>query len=159
MVDKLHANGTVVMNMVGAPKHVKGCLAAGVDIICAQGTEAGGHTGDVSTMVLVPAVADACKGKAIVVGAGGIMDGRGVAACMALGAQGVWMGTRFLASPEANVPDTYKEAVVATNATDTVRTEIFTGRPMRCIQTDYIMVRLFVRSCIHSLVHFHHSFY
>jgi NAD(P)H-dependent flavin oxidoreductase YrpB (nitropropane dioxygenase family) len=139
VVDKLHSVGTVVMSMVGAPKHVKGCLRSGVDIICAQGTEAGAHTGDIGTMVLLPQVVDACAGKAIVVGAGGIGDGRAVAACMALGAAGAWIGSRFLASPEANVHDAYKQAVLAGSTMDTIRTEIFTGRPLRVLKNDYVM--------------------
>ena len=84
VVDKLHSAGTIIMNMVGAPKHASRALAAGVDIICAQGTEAGAHTGDISTLVLLPQVVDICKGTAVlVVGAGGICDGRGIAACLA----------------------------------------------------------------------------
>lgn len=139
VVERLHAAGTTVMSMVGAPKHATGCLASGVDIICAQGTEAGAHTGDVSTMVLLPQVVDICRDRALVVGAGGIYDGRGVAACLALGAHGVWIGTKFLATPEANVSDTYKQALLAAQSTDTIRTEIFTGRPARMIKTPYVM--------------------
>ena len=97
IVDKLHSNGIVVMNMIGSPRHVKGCLRAGVDIICAQGTEGGGHTGGISTLVLIPQVVDLCRPHGvIVVGAGGIYDGRGVAACLALGAEGAWLGSRFI---------------------------------------------------------------
>lgn len=139
VVEKLHSVGTVVMNMVGAPKHCKGALAAGVDIICAQGSEAGAHSGDIGSMVLLPQVVDLCEGKAIVVGAGGIGSGRAVAACLALGAAGVWVGTRFLASPEANVTETYKQQLLAATAGDTIRTEIFTGRPLRVLKSEYIM--------------------
>eukprot|EP00937_MAST-01D_sp_MAST-1D-sp2_P000683 g683.t1 len=139
VVDKLHSVGTVVMNMVGAPRHCRGCLAAGVDIICAQGTEAGAHTGEIGTMVLVPQVVDACAGRALVVGAGGVGDGRAVAACMALGACGAWIGSRFLATPEANVPEAYKQALLASSTADTIRTEIFTGRPLRVVRNEYVM--------------------
>ena len=145
VVERLHAAGSVVMSMVGAPKHATYCLASGVDIICAQGTEAGAHTGDVSTMVLLPQVVDLCEGKALVVGAGGVYDGRGVAACLAFGAAGVWIGTKFLATPEANVSDAYKAAVLASASTDTVRTEIFTGRPARMIKTPYLFASFFGR--------------
>eukprot|EP01047_Picozoa_sp_COSAG01_P041724 COSAG01_NODE_3597_length_5894_cov_1.898188_4_plen_144_part_00 len=93
VVEKLHAAGTIVMNMVGRTRHAVKALETGVDIICAQGTEAGGHTGEVSTMVLVPQIVDVCAGKALVVAAGGIYDGRQIAACLALGASGVWIGT------------------------------------------------------------------
>ena len=102
VVEKLHANGALVMNMAGAPRHVEKALEVGVDIICASGGEGGAHTGDISTMVLVPQCAAMLDGRAILVGAGGIYNGQGAAACMALGAQGVWVGTRFLATPESN---------------------------------------------------------
>ena len=92
------------------PAQVKGCLAAGVDIICAQGGEGGGHTGTVSTLVLVPQAVDLCKGTdTLVVGAGGIVNGRGIAALLALGADGAWMGSRFIVTPEANAPQELKE--------------------------------------------------
>ena len=139
VVDKLHAHDIVVMNMVGAPKHVKYCIDSGVDIICAQGTEAGGHTGAISTMVLLPQVVDLCaETDIIVVGAGGIYDGRGLAACLALGAEGVWIGSRFILSKEANAQKSYQEAILASESGDTVRTEIFTGRPARTLNNPYI---------------------
>ena len=139
VVDKLHANGTIVMNMVGAPKHVKYCIEAGVDIICAQGTEAGGHTGKISTLVLLPQVVDLCKKAGIiVVGAGGIYDGRGIAACLALGAEGVWMGSRFITTSEANARKSYKKAILESKFGDTIQTEIITGRPVRALQNPYI---------------------
>eukprot|EP01043_Picozoa_sp_COSAG02_P015856 COSAG02_NODE_685_length_18484_cov_49.605330_4_plen_361_part_00 len=137
VVEKLHAAGTLVMNMVGQPKHATKALALGVDIICAQGTEAGGHTGDISTLVLLPQVIDMCARKALVVAAGGIFDGRGIAACMAMGAAGVWVGTAFLATPEANVEDVYKQRLLESDSSQTIRSEIYTGRPARSIQTPY----------------------
>merc|ERR1719428_850582 len=93
-VDKLHAAGIPIMNMIGSPNHVQKALDAGVDIICAQGGEGGGHTGEVATSILIPMVADLCKGKVSsltgkqvpVVAAGGIYDGRGLAMALALGA-------------------------------------------------------------------------
>ena len=96
--------------MIGSPRHVRKCLDVGVDIICAQGTEGGGHTGEIATMALIPQVVDACAGRVspmtgnpiIVVAAGGIYDGRTIAAALSLGASGVWIGTRFLASDEAS---------------------------------------------------------
>jgi NAD(P)H-dependent flavin oxidoreductase YrpB (nitropropane dioxygenase family) len=103
VVDKLHNSGIIVMNIIGSPKHVSGCIKAGVDIVAAQGTEAGAHTGAITTLVLLPQVADALKGTGILlVGAGGIYDGRGVAASFALGCDGVWLGSRFIMTPEAN---------------------------------------------------------
>merc|ERR1712196_754911 len=98
-VDKLHAAGVLVMNMIGAPKYVDKALEAGVDIICAQGGEGGGHTGDIATSILLPKVVDACRGKkspltggpVLVVGAGGIFNGQGLAAALAMGCSGVWV--------------------------------------------------------------------
>lgn len=147
VVDKLHAAGIPVMNMIGAPKHVKKALNVGCDIICAQGGEGGGHTGDVASSVLIPSVVDLCKnakskltgGPVLVVAAGGIFDGRGLAAALTWGAQGVWVGTRFICAKEAGAPPRHQQAVIGAGFHDTVRTLIFTGRPMRVIKNDYIM--------------------
>lgn len=137
VVDKMHANGMVVMNMAGHPKHVKKALSVGVDIICATGTEGGAHSGDISTLVLLPQCADMLKGSnAILVGGGGIFDGRGVAACLALGAQGVWVGTRYLASFEANSSEPYRQAILNASSDQTRRIEIYTGRPLRVIKNE-----------------------
>jgi len=146
-VEKCHKAGVLVMNMIGSPKHVKYCLQAGVDIICAQGGEGGGHTGDVATSILIPAVVDLCKnakspltgGKVHVVAAGGIFDGRGLAMSLSLGASAVWVGTRFVASEEAGAPDRHKNGVVTAGYHDTIRTLIYTGRPLRIKKTNYVM--------------------
>jgi len=146
-VEKLHAAGIPIMNMIGAPRHVVKALAAGVDIICAQGGEGGGHTGDIATSILTPTVVDLCRGKKspltgdpiIVVAAGGIFDGRGLAMSLSLGASGVWVGTRFVASKEAGAPKRHKQGVINAGYTDTIRSLIFTGRPLRVIKNDYIM--------------------
>lgn len=146
-VDKLHAAGIPVMNMIGAPKHVKKALAAGVDIICAQGGEGGGHTGDVPTSILIPTVVDLCKGHlaplngkpVYVVAAGGIFDGRGLAMALCFGAAAVWVGTRFVCAKEAGAPPRHKEAIKNAGFHDTLRTIIFTGRPLRVLKSDYIM--------------------
>mmetsp|Transcript_33808 Transcript_33808/g.49687 ORF Transcript_33808/g.49687 Transcript_33808/m.49687 type:complete len:357 (-) Transcript_33808:151-1221(-) len=145
-VEKLHAAGILVMNMIGAPKHVKYALGAGVDIICAQGGEGGGHTGDVATSILIPAVVDLCRGKKssftgtdiFVVAAGGISDGRGLAMALSLGADAVWVGTRFICSEEAGAPPRHQQSVLTAGYHDTIRTIIYTGRPMRVRKTDYI---------------------
>jgi len=143
-VDKLHSAGIPVMNMVGAPHHVPKALAQGVDIICAQGTEAGGHTGVVATMPLVPQCVDLVKGKqnyfgmqVPVVAAGGLFDGRGLAAALALGASGIWVGTRFIATPEAATSPVHRQNVVTANSVDCMQTVIFTGRPVRVKKSDY----------------------
>jgi NAD(P)H-dependent flavin oxidoreductase YrpB (nitropropane dioxygenase family) len=146
VVDKLHAAGIPVMNMIGAPKHVKKALEAGVDIICAQGGEGGGHTGDVATSILIPKVVDLCRGATspltggpvYVVAAGGIFDGRGLAAALCWGAQAVWVGTRFVCAKEAGAPPRHQQAIVEADYHDTVRTVIFTGRPMRVLKNEYI---------------------
>lgn len=144
-VDKLHAAGIPIMNMIGSPKHVAKALAAGVDIICCQGGEGGGHTGEVATSILIPTVVDACRGKmspltgkqVSVVAAGGIYDGRGLAMSLALGADAVWVGTRFVASVEGGAPKKHKEDIVKAGVHDTHRTLIFTGRPLRIIKNKY----------------------
>ncbi|KAJ3242233.1 hypothetical protein HDU77_010897 [Chytriomyces hyalinus] len=117
-VDKLHAAGIPVMNMIGAPKHVSKAIAAGVDIICAQGGEGGGHTGDVATSILIPKVVDLCKSKLhggpiYVVAAGGIFDGRGLAMSMCMGASAAWVGTRFICATEAGAPKRHQEATAS----------------------------------------------
>lgn len=146
VVDKLHAAGIPIMNMIGAPKHAKKAIEAGVDIICAQGGEGGGHTGDIATSVLIPAVVDLCKkykspltGQPIhVVAAGGIYDGRGLAMALCYGAQAVWVGTRFVCATEAGAPQRHKDAIVNAGFHDTIRTIIYTGRPLRVLRTPYV---------------------
>ncbi|KAF5358039.1 hypothetical protein D9756_001723 [Leucocoprinus leucothites] len=146
-IDKLHAAGIPVMNMVGHPKHVEKALAVGVDIICAQGGEGGGHTGDTPFSILIPAVVDICKGRKspltgediIVVAAGGIADGRGLAASLSYGASGVWVGTRFVASVEAGAPPKHKELVLSAGYDDVVRTLVYSGRPMSVRKTPYVL--------------------
>jgi NAD(P)H-dependent flavin oxidoreductase YrpB (nitropropane dioxygenase family) len=144
-VDKLHAAGIPVMNMIGAVKHVKKALDAGVDIICAQGGEGGGHTGEIATSILLPKVVDACAGHTapltggpvLVVGAGGIFDGRGLAMALSAGCSGVWVGTRFIASDEAGAGPAHKKKVLSSTYEDTIRTIIYSGRPMRVFKTPY----------------------
>ncbi|RBR10558.1 uncharacterized protein FIESC28_09422 [Fusarium coffeatum] len=146
VVDKLHANGIVYMNMIGHVKHVQKCLDLGVDIICAQGGEGGGHTGDIPTTVLIPAVVDICKkhkspltgGPVQVIAAGGIHNGQLLAASLMMGAGAVWVGTRFILTDEAGAPKAHKEAVRTSGHDDNIRTIIWTGRPMRVRNNDYI---------------------
>ncbi|KAJ6444576.1 oxidoreductase [Purpureocillium lavendulum] len=146
VVDKLHAHGIVYMNMIGHVKHVKKCLELGVDIICAQGGEGGGHTGDIPTTVLIPAVVNEVKGHKSpvtggpvqVVAAGGIHNGQLLAASLMMGAGAVWVGTRFILTDEAGAPKAHKEAVRTAGHDDNIRTIIFTGRPMRVRNNPYI---------------------
>jgi len=145
-VERLHAAGIPIMNMVGAPKHVKYALAAGVDLICAQGGEGGGHTGEVATSILIPKVVDLCKDKKspltgepiYVVAAGGIFDGRGVAMALSLGAQAVWVGTRFVCAAESGAPKEHIKSVLSATVHDSLRTIIYTGRPMRIRKNSYV---------------------
>lgn len=141
-VEKLHSANILCMNMIGAPKHVAKALAVGVDIICAQGGEGGGHTGDVPTSVLIPKVVDLCRGhnspltgkQVSVVAAGGIFDGRGLAMALAFGADAVWVGTRFICATEAGAPPRHQQGVVKAGFHDTIRTIIYTGRPLRVLR-------------------------
>lgn len=146
VVDKLHKHGILYMNMIGHPKHVQKCLDLGVDLICAQGGEGGGHTGDVPTTILIPEVARLCAGKTSpltgqpvqVIAAGGIFNGQSLSAALMLGAGAVWVGTRFVLSEEAGAPKAHQEAVRTAGFDDNVRTIIFTGRPLRVRKNPYI---------------------
>lgn len=133
--------------MIGHVKHVKKCLDLGVDLICAQGGEGGGHTGDIPTSILIPSVAKLCReappskftGKPVqCIAAGGIFSGESVASALMLGASAVWVGTRFVLSEEAGAPKAHQEAVRTAGFDDNVRTIIFTGRPMRVRMNEYI---------------------
>jgi NAD(P)H-dependent flavin oxidoreductase YrpB (nitropropane dioxygenase family) len=146
VVDKLHAHGVYYMNMVGHVKHIPKCLALGVDIICAQGGEGGGHTGDIPTTVLIPAAVDLCRkhnspmtGKPVqVVAAGGIHNGQLLAAALMMGAGAVWVGTRFILTEEAGASAQHKEAVRTAGHDDNIRTLVYSGRPMRVRTNPYL---------------------
>jgi nitronate monooxygenase len=119
-VDEVHSAGALVMLNVGSAEEAKLAVDAGVDIVVAQGLDAGGHVwGSVGTLALIPAVVDAVA-PAPVIAAGGIGDGRGVAAVLALGAQAAWMGTRFAVADESRSQPEYKDRIVAVNETDAV---------------------------------------
>jgi NAD(P)H-dependent flavin oxidoreductase YrpB (nitropropane dioxygenase family) len=135
-IDALHANGTKVMAVVGAVRHARKVAASGVDVIVAQGHDAGGHNSPVGTMALIPQVVDAA-GDIPVLGAGGIVDGRGVAAALMLGAQGVWIGSAFLATHEANLEEFQKKAIVEASEEGTTITRSVTGKPARYIKSKW----------------------
>jgi nitronate monooxygenase len=135
--DKLHHAGMVIMALVGNTKNARRVAEGGADIVVAQGTEAGGHTGRIGTMALIPQVVDAVA-PIPVVAAGGIADGRGLAAAIALGAEGVWCGTAFLASPEATLDEELKDRVVDANDEDTRITRLYSGKTMRNINNPLI---------------------
>lgn len=125
-IEKIHAHGAKVILTVGSSDEAKRALEAGVDVIVTQGWEAGGHVwSEVATMPLVPIVVDAVGGKVPVVAAGGIADGRGLAAALALGAEGVVLGTRLLSSVEAGIHEQYKARILKAKETDTVYTDLF----------------------------------
>ncbi|HSZ11075.1 MAG TPA: nitronate monooxygenase family protein [Rhizomicrobium sp.] len=137
LVKKFHDAGLKVMNVAGTVRHARSAEAGGLDAVVAQGTEAGGHTGKVAGMALVPQVVDAVKIP--VIAAGAIVDGRGLAAALALGAQGVWMGTRFIASREAHAGDVYRQVIVDANDEDTIISKCYSGKPMRVFKSPYVM--------------------
>lgn len=125
-VERCHDQGVAVLATVGNAEMATEVAAAGVDVVVAQGGEAGGHLqSDLATMPLVPRVADAVDVP--VIAAGGIADGRGVAAALALGADGAWLGTRFVASEEAGAHESYKANVATASETETIRSQLFDG--------------------------------
>ncbi|MBM3661914.1 MAG: nitronate monooxygenase [Actinobacteria bacterium] len=137
VIDQCHEQGVLVVNMCGRVHHAVAAVEAGCDLVVAQGTEAGGHTGQVATMALVPQVVDAVGQEVPVVAAGGIVDGRGLAAALCLGADGVWVGTRFIATPEARAVPGYKDRLLAGAEDGTVVTRAYTGKTCRVIATPY----------------------
>lgn len=136
VVELCHLHGVLVISMCGKVEHAKRALDAGCDIVVAQGTEAGGHTGPVATLPLVPLIVDAMNGAIPVVAAGGIFDGRGLAAALALGADGVWIGTRFIATPEARALQGYRETILEAKEDGTVVSRAFSGKTMRVLRND-----------------------
>ena len=134
VIERCHANNVLVVNMCGKVRHAIAAVEAGCDLVVAQGTEAGGHTGTVATFPLVPQIVDAVGDRVPVVAAGGIFDGRGLAASLALGADGVWIGTRFIATPEARAVPGYKEALIRTPEDGTVVSRAFTGKTLRAVR-------------------------
>ncbi|MFT4124809.1 MAG: nitronate monooxygenase [Gordonia sp. (in: high G+C Gram-positive bacteria)] len=138
-----HAHGVAVAALAGAKDHARHHVDAGVDIVIAQGYEGGGHTGEVTSMILWPELVDAVGDQAPVLAAGGVGSGRQMAAALALGAQGVWMGTYWLAAAEYRLgmpadqegPSTVQQALLAATSRDTVRRRIYSGKPARLLKT------------------------
>ncbi|MDO9335772.1 MAG: nitronate monooxygenase family protein [Caulobacter sp.] len=136
ILEKLKKAGLKVMVVCGAVKHAVKAEQAGCDAVICQGGEGGGHTGLVGTLPLVAQAVEAVKIP--VVAAGGLYDGRGLAASLALGAVGVWMGTRFIASTEAHAGELYRQTIVESVDEDTVRTRCYSGKPMRVRKNPYV---------------------
>lgn len=139
VIERCHRAGVKVMVICGKVRHAQRAEEAGCDAVVAQGTEAGGHTGQIATMALVPQTVDAVRIP--VLAAGSIVDGRGLAAALALGAQGVWMGTRFIASTEARAARAFKERIVEADGASTRITRCYSGKPMRVLTNPYVEER------------------
>ena len=135
VIKKCHDAGLLVMSMCGKVSHAVAAEEAGCDAVVAQGTEAGGHTGQIAGMALIPQIVDAVGIP--VLAAGAIVDGRGLAAALAFGAQGVWMGTRFIASHEARAHERYKKRITEIDASETRITRSYSGKPMRVIRNSW----------------------
>ena len=137
VIDEAHAAGVPVAALAGKAKHARGHVDNGVDLVIAQGTEAGGHTGEIATMVLVPEIVDAVGDDAHVLAAGGIGSGRQIAAALSLGATGVWMGSYWLTTSEYTLGagDTMKQALVSAASDETVRSRIYSGKPARLLKS------------------------
>src|SRR5438067_5116117 len=134
LIERAHSNDVVVADLAGTRTHAERHNAVGVDLIVAHGTEAGGHTGEISTMVLVPEVVAAVK-PTPVLAAGGIGNGRQIAAAMALGAEGVWCGSVWLTTEEAETQPAVKEKFLHATSKDTVRSRSLTGKPARMLRS------------------------
>ncbi|HSS12155.1 MAG TPA: nitronate monooxygenase family protein, partial [Acidimicrobiales bacterium] len=134
LIERAHGADVAVVALAGSKVHAERHRAVGVDLIVAQGTEAGGHTGEISTMVLVPEVVDAVA-PTPVLAAGGIANGRQIAAAMALGAEGVWCGSVWLTTEEAETHPAVKQKFLAATSRDTVRSRSLTGKPARMLRS------------------------
>ncbi|WP_328478050.1 nitronate monooxygenase family protein [Actinoplanes sp. NBC_00393] len=134
VIQQAHAHGLLVAALAGRADHARSHLAGGVDIVVAQGYEAGGHTGEIGSMVLIPEIVDAVGADVPVLAAGGIGSGRQIAAALALGARGVWMGSVWLGTAEYQATEALREALLKAGSGDTVRSRIYTGKPARLLR-------------------------
>jgi NAD(P)H-dependent flavin oxidoreductase YrpB (nitropropane dioxygenase family) len=139
MIEMGKRHGVPVAALVGAKEHALRQVAAGVDILVVQGTEAGGHCGEVSTLVLVPEVIEAIRPvrDVPVLAAGGIMTGRQMAACMAMGAAGVWTGSAWLATVESETSEIFRQKMIEASSRDAIRTRCRTGKPARQLRSGW----------------------
>ena len=132
-VERGHGNGTKFIGMCGAVRHAQRQSASGADILTAQGTEAGGHTGNISSFVLIPQIVDTVAPKPVLA-AGGIGSGRHVAASLALGAQGVWVGTAFLVAEENNIPEAHQQQILGGRSDEFTTSKFSSGKQQRSYQ-------------------------
>jgi enoyl-[acyl-carrier protein] reductase II len=137
VIEQCHRHDVLVVNMCGKVEHAVRAVEAGCDMVVAQGTEAGGHTGTVASFPLIPQIVDAVGDKVPVVAAGGVFDGRGLAAALALGADGIWVGTRFIATPEARSVLGYKDKLLAAREDQTTVSRAYSGKTMRVVRNTY----------------------
>jgi NAD(P)H-dependent flavin oxidoreductase YrpB (nitropropane dioxygenase family) len=140
VIEQAHEHGMLVAALAGKAEHARRHVDNGVDLVIAQGHEAGGHTGEIGTMVLIPEIVDALGPDAPVLAAGGIGSGRQIAAALALGASGVWMGTAWLTTEEykASVSQgATHDALLAATSSDTVRSRIYSGKPARLLKNSW----------------------
>lgn len=134
-VPRAKEKGITVMSVVGAVRHAQKAVADGVDVVIASGADGGGHVGSIGTAALIPAVVDAVDVP--VIAGGGLADGRGLVAALAFGAQGVWMGTRFIACQEARAHENYKQKIVETDTAGTIVTRAHSGKTCRLIRNSF----------------------
>jgi enoyl-[acyl-carrier protein] reductase II len=137
VVELCHRHDVIVVSMCGKVAHARRAVEAGCDLVVAQGTEAGGHTGQVASFPLIPQIVDAVGHLVPVVAAGGIFDGRGLAAALALGADGIWVGTRFIATPEARGVLGYKYRLLSSREDETTVSRAYSGKTMRVVRNPY----------------------
>ena len=143
VIANVHSHGVKVAALAGAKEHALRHVAAGVDLVIAQGYEAGGHTGEVTSMILWPEIVDAVGDSAHVLAAGGVGSGRQIAAALAMGTSGVWMGTYWLTAAEYQLgvrgagPSVIQQAILNATSRDTVRRRIYSGKPARLLKTKW----------------------
>lgn len=137
LLAKAKAAGKLTASLVGSVRHARKAMALGVDVLVAQGYDAGGHTGPIGTMSLLPQIVDASEGRPVL-GAGGIATGGQVVACLAMGAQGAWLGTLWMAARESHTPSGLLKRLIAGQSEDTVITRAHSGKPCRVIRSPWI---------------------
>lgn len=138
LIDEAKARGKITCSLVGSPRHAEKALAMGVEVLVAQGYDAGGHTGPIGTMSLVPQIVEMAGDTVPVLAAGGIATGQQILGSIAMGAQGGWLGTLWLASKENHTPSALMDRLIAGKSTDTVLTRAHSGKSCRVVRSDYI---------------------